>query len=125
MKQQVIICSVLLMFVSGFSLAQNEVVSDGLVQEKFIYDDHAKRDPFWPLVSRSGTMISYEKEISIKDLILEGIISDAEGNLAIINGNIVKKGDTVGIFTIETIGDYSITLTHKSKNFTLHLNKEE
>ena len=43
------------------------------------YDDHGMRDPFWPLVSSSGTIINYGQDVSVSDMILEGIVSNGQG----------------------------------------------
>ena len=61
-------------------------------QDAFVYDDHGKRDPLWPLVSSTGSIINYDKEFQASDLKIEGVILGVNGqNLAIINGQIVKK----------------------------------
>ena len=60
-------------------------------QDAFVYDDHGKRDPFVPLVSSAGMVVTYDEDLSVNDLVLEGIVADASGNnVAIVNGKIVK-----------------------------------
>src|SRR3989338_2328858 len=74
-------------------------------QDVFVYDDHGKRDPLWPLVGPAGNILNYDKEFQATDLKIEGIISGVNGqNLAIINGQIVKKGDQLGPLVVARIG---------------------
>lgn len=92
----------------------------------FVYEDHGKRDPFWPLVSSAGNIVNYETEFQVTDLKLEGIISAGEGqNLAIINGRIVQTNDPLGPFTVMGIGSDSVTLGKDQQTFELRLKKEE
>ena len=86
------------------------------------YDDKGKRDPFWPLLSASGTIINYGEDITPADMVLEGIMSDGGDHYtAIINGNIVKTGDTVGSFKIDRIEPKTVFFNKGSENFELNL----
>jgi len=86
------------------------------------YDEQDKRDPFWPLISASGTIINYGEDISPSDMVLEGIMSDgADKYIAIINGNIVKPGDAVGTFTIERIEPKTVFFIKGSETFEINL----
>ena len=35
----------------------------------FVYDEHGKHDPFLPLVSASGAVITYETDLTTNDMI--------------------------------------------------------
>ena len=95
-------------------------------QDAFVYDAHGKRDPLWPLVSSTGNIINYDKEFQATDLKVEGIMSGIKGqNLAIINGQIVKKGDQLGSLVVAQIEKDSVILTQGEQKFELKLNKEE
>ncbi len=95
-------------------------------QDVFMYDDHGKRDPLWPLVSSTGNIINYDKEFQASDLKIEGIMLGVNGqHLAIINGQIVKKGDQLGSLAVEKIGKNMVILTQGEQKFELKLNKEE
>jgi hypothetical protein len=86
------------------------------------YDDKGKRDPFWPLLSASGTIINYGEDITPSDMVLEGIMSDGGGHYtAIINGNIVKSGDNIGAFKIERILPNTVFFQKGSEKFELNL----
>ena len=96
------------------------------MEEGFFYDDHDKRDPFWPLVTPSGTITSYETDILVSDLVLEGIISGSGGNnMAIINGLIVKPNDQIGNYTVSAISERIVVLFKGQERFELKLKKEE
>lgn len=71
-------------------------------EEGFEYDAKAKRDPFVPLVSGRGAYVSDAYAIgSIKDIRLEGIVWDeAKGSVVIINGEIVKEGQEIGVVKV-------------------------
>lgn len=95
-------------------------------QDAFLYDDHGKRDPIWPLVSSTGNIINYDKEFQASDLKIEGIMLGVSGqNLAVINGQIVKKGDLLGSLAVTEIGKNMVILKQGEQTFELKLNKEE
>ena len=98
----------------------------GAQEDPFVYNDHGRRDPFWRLVSPSGSIISYEKDLLLSDMVLEGIMTDAGGgNIAIINGTVVKAGDKLGLFVVQKIDPLSIILQKGNATFTLNLKKED
>jgi len=93
-------------------------------RKDFTYDDHGKRDPFWPLVSPAGTFISYESDLTISDMILEGISSDATGSyIAIINGTVVRTNDKIGLFKVAQITSDQVILVQDKEKFILNLTK--
>lgn len=71
-------------------------------EEVFKYDSEGQRDPFVPLVSKGGMYVSDAYGISsIKDVRLEGIVWDEPGgSIAIINGEIVKEGQEIGVLKV-------------------------
>src|SRR4051812_11985440 len=90
----------------------------------FEYNEHGKHDAFWPLVSSSGTLITYDSDITANDISLEGVVVDAKGNnLAILNGKIVKAGDLVGGYTIDSISNNHVELTKGQEHLTIHIKK--
>ncbi len=73
-------------------------------QEVFVYDDHGKRDPFVPLVSSTGLVVTYDQDLSVTDLDLEGIVADPSGNnVALINGKIVNVNEQIGPYVVKVI----------------------
>lgn len=91
----------------------------------YIYNDNGRRDPFWKLISSSGTINNYEADLMVSDLSLQGIMSGAAGNIAMINGKIVKVNDKVGQFIITEITDDWVLLQKDQQVFKLKLKKEE
>ncbi|MBL8013481.1 MAG: hypothetical protein JNN05_06485 [Candidatus Omnitrophica bacterium] len=88
------------------------------------YEDRGVRDPFWPLVSASGTIINYGQDVSVSDMILEGIVSNGEGAYtAIINGAVVEVGDSVGQYSIKSIESQKVILSKENEIFELDLKK--
>ncbi|VAW12937.1 hypothetical protein MNBD_BACTEROID05-1194 [hydrothermal vent metagenome] len=106
---------IILGFSSGFLFAE---------EDSFVYDDRGKRDPFVPLVNSKGMIVNIEKDYIISDLHLEGIMAGASGkSIAILNGRIVKIGESVGDFLIKKVDIDSVTLTKGEKEFVLRLKK--
>jgi len=100
--------------------------SAALAEEKtsFVYDSHDKRDPFWSLVSPSGAVITYDKNLRHGDLSLEGVIYDPKGkSLAIINGKVFKIGSQIAGYTLFKVEESRVFLTKDSKEFVLELRK--
>lgn len=94
--------------------------------EAFIYDDHGNRNPFSPLVTANGSIVTLEKDLLITDMILEGIMTEGGGNnIAIINGRILGENDLIGAFEITDISKNTVILQKGQKIYTLKLKKEE
>ena len=95
-------------------------------QETFVYDDHGKRDPMWPLVTPNGVVMNYDAKYDITDLNLEGIVSEQNGNsIAIVNGNVVRVGDVLGEYTIKVIENNMVILSKGSEDFKIFIKRED
>jgi len=95
-------------------------------EENYRYDDHGRRDPFWRLVTGTGTIVSFEQDIISSDLVLEGIMTGEGGkNVAIINGMIVESLDRIGMFVVQDIQPDAVILRKGLENVTLKIKKEE
>lgn len=95
-----------------------------LAQDDFVYNDHGKRDPFKPLVSATGLVITYDEDLSVGDLALEGIIADSSGNnAALVNGKIVKVGDQIGPYTVDVITLDHVEFLKDNQRYTLKMRK--
>ena len=89
-----------------------------------VYNDHGRRDPMSPLVSSFGLIISYDGDLSLNDLNLEGTMADATGgDVAIINGRIVKAHDHVGPYVVESIVGDHVELLKGTESFMLRMKK--
>lgn len=96
-------------------------------RQPFVYNDAGKRDPFWPLVSKTGAIITYdETDLSASDMILTGVLTGVGGrSVAVINGKIVKEGDKIGAFMVERVAPTKVILNNGQEKTELHLRKEE
>ena len=91
-----------------------------------MYDDHGKRDPFVPLVSSAGMVVTYDEDLSVNDLILEGIVTGASGdNAAIVNGKVVKPHDQIGPYVVETIAVDHVEFLKGTERFILRIKRTE
>ena len=91
-----------------------------------MYDDHGKRDPFVPLVSSAGMVVTYDEDLSVNDLVLEGIVADPSGNnAAIVNGKVVKVHDQVGPYVVENIAVDHVEFLKGTEQFILKIKKTD
>ncbi|GEM_PF-435424 len=109
-----------------FVLCWHEIKAADLLEETknepSLYDDHGKRDPFWPLVTSGGGIMSYETDFLMSDLNLEGVVvGQGQENLAMINGRIVKENDAIGQFVVLRIEADKVTLLKDGQEFELRL----
>jgi len=74
------------------------------------------RDPF---VTSSYNMAG---QINTEELVLNGVVSDAQNSYAIINNDVVKIGDKVDGMTVMEINEKSVVLDDNGKRHTLELN---
>ena len=97
------------------------LVIESHAQETIVYKTKAKRDPFTPLVkyvrvrltSFSG-LIGVE---SIDDIIIEGLVYDpAQGSMAIVNDEVLSKGDSEGDVSVVDIREDGVMFRIKGKN---------
>jgi len=91
----------------------------------FVYDDHNQRDPFWPLVTPGGAIVNYETNFTVSEMVLEGVIVDARGGLAIINGTVVEQGKQIGAYVVQKIEPDRVVLVKDGQESVLRLKKEE
>jgi hypothetical protein len=93
--------------------------------EAFVYDPHGARDPFLPLVTSAGAIITYDANLVVAEMALEGIMADGAGRVAIINGNIVEPGQTIGLYKVDRIEADCVILLKDGQTSILQLKKEE
>ena len=93
-------------------------------QEAFVYDDHGKRDPFVPLVSSAGLVVTYDQDLSVNDLALEGIVAGSSGdNAAIVNGKVVRNGDQIGPYVVDVIAVDHVEFLKGTERFILKIKR--
>ena len=74
-----------------------QIVFSVAFADEFSYDSHGKRDPFVsPDLAHAG--------LGTGELKLEGVIIDAtKGSYALVNGEIVREGDSFDGFTLKKV----------------------
>ena len=122
-----ILAFIIILIFIGIGGIPSRVYKSYAEEENFIYNDHGKRDPLWPLVSSSGSTLTYDTDFLITELNLEGIMVAAAGgrNLAIINGRVLSENESVGQFIIKSISSDTVILQKDTETFELKLKKEE
>lgn len=96
-------------------------------QDAFEYPSKGKRDPFVPLVGQEKAKVSTLADItSIEDVHLEGIAIGAGGkNIAILNGQMVKEKDKLGVIYVKEISQKLVQLSIEGKDYTLKIREPE
>lgn len=99
----------------------------GFAQTIFKYDSKGKRNPFIPLVTSDGKLLKLDTNgENNKGFSLEGIIFDKNGvSYAIVNGLVVKAGDSVGDFKILKIMINKILIIKEGQASEIELKKGE
>ena len=103
----------------------------GAAQERFIYKGGGKRDPFVPLIGVKTGIVRRDAEgiegiASVGDVKLQGIAFDAKGNkVAIINGDMIKVGETVFRVTLKKIEGNMIVLSINGEDYRINLYEEK
>jgi hypothetical protein len=118
----------MLFFISfGIDVAASWAADPEPAEEKpFVYDDQGKRDPFLRLVTPGGAIVNYDKDVTVTDMVLEGIIAGEDHkNIAIINGIILQTGDKIGLYEIKDINVSSVIIQKGEERYSLKLKKEE
>jgi hypothetical protein len=97
-------------------------------EKAFEYNAHGKRDPFVPLVgvAREGSAGGAWGVFSIDDVVLQGITLGPGGErCVIINGEIMKEGDKIGLLSVQSIGNNEVILRIEDKTFEKKLYEEQ
>jgi ribosomal protein S4E len=90
------------------------------------YEKGNKKNPFIPIITNDGQLLNIEEENKEVNFVLEGIIYDKEGNsMAIINGQILGKNDTILDAKIVEVRKDSVVYVKDEEIFVLNAKKEE
>jgi len=101
--------------------------STSVAEEAYIYDNRGKRDPFVPLVGvKVNIADSLEDVMNIDDVYLQGVAIDSKGaRVAILNGEMIKEGDTSGRVALKKIAENSVTLSIDNDEYTINMYEED
>jgi hypothetical protein len=93
--------------------------------EDFVYKYQGRRDPFVPLITPAGFLINLEPADD-KKLNVEGIMFDAKGaSMAIINGELMSIGDTIGSAVVSAIEANKVIVIQDNEKIELELRRGE
>jgi len=96
-------------------------------QDDFIYRPEGKRNPFIPLVDKSGRLMKLgrEEDKVQSGLSVDGIIYDKQGiSYALVNGKIVGIGDYAGEYRVLKIADDKVSFLKDDQIKEVSINKE-
>lgn len=82
------------------------------------------RDPFSPLISKSGVLL-IPREVGLGGLALKGIIYSKNSPVAIINDEVVERGGGIGDYLVLDIEEKRVILKKGGQEFILNLEEEE
>ena len=94
-------------------------------EQGYSYKNDGRRDPFVPLISQAGYLMNVETDDKAV-MRLEGIMYDQKGDsMAIVNGQLVKVGETVSDSVISAIEPDKITVIKDNQKIEIPLRKGE
>jgi len=96
-------------------------------QEQFVYDAKNKRNPFIPLVTPEGRLLTLEQdEKTMNSLLVEGIIYDKNGlSYAVVNGEVIKVGDGINNYQVLRIEKNRVIFIKDGQPTEVKLKEEE
>ncbi|MFH0754889.1 MAG: hypothetical protein V2A70_10020 [Candidatus Omnitrophota bacterium] len=118
-----IFCSVI--FLTGLSCFSGPGLVVAADEVSLVYDVHGARDPFLPLVTSAGTIITYDTNLLVAEMALEGIVEGSGSRVAIINGNLMEVGQMIGLYKVVQIESDGVILLKDGQTSVLQLKKEE
>ncbi len=96
-------------------------------QNEVKYDSAGRRNPFIPLITPEGVYLKLDNEAEgEQELLLEGIIYDKQGlSYAVVNGTVVKVGDSIMGYQVLKIEDNKVIFIKEGQQKEMVLKKEE
>ncbi len=92
------------------------------------YKAMGRRDPFVPLVGIAAKAMGtgLAAVIDINDVLLQGMVVGQDGDKrAVLNGEMLKQGETVGSVTVKSIGDNEVIIILNDREYVLKLFAEK
>ena len=95
-------------------------------QQEFKYDAEKQRNPFIPLVTSDGRLLTLQQAPVVKQLVLQGITFDQTGlSFCVINGEVAMVGDQIEDYRVIKIEKEKVTLSKEGKTLEMELRKED
>jgi len=117
MKRKFVVILLLIVMIAAYVIAEEDAL---------IYDSGKKKNPFIPYVTNDGQLINIQEDSGDIKLNLEGIFYDDKGqSMVIINGEILKKNDTLGNIKIVDIKKDSVVYAKDGTILTLYAERKE
>jgi len=115
----------LVVFALGLSLVVG-FCSLCFAQEEFKYDAEKQRNPFTPLVTSDGRLLTLQQAPAVKELSLQGITFDQSGlSFCVINGEVAMVGDQIDEYKVIKIEEEKVVLSKEGEILEMELRKEE
>jgi len=103
-----------------------------LAQKEFIYDSMGRRDPLIPLLDqksptglRTEFSLPREKVRLPLEIKVKGILWNGQEYFAIINEQVMKKGENLGEVKIKEIERDKVIVEYAQREFTVFLREEQ
>lgn len=98
-------------------------------RQRYIYDSKGRRDPFIPLVDKTGFRTDFsppEERVRLPfEVGIKGILWNGREYYAIINDEVRKKGQNLGDIKIKDIEKDKVVLEYAGKEFITFFKKEK
>lgn len=95
-------------------------------QEEFAYDAEKQRNPFMPLVTSDGRLLTLKQAPVVKQLALQGITFDQAGlSFCVINGEVARVGDQIDNYRVIKIDKEKVILSKEGETIEMELRKED
>lgn len=111
-----------IIFLAIITLSLVFLCSSSPREDKYRFTE-ADRDPFLPLVTKSGQLL-IKKTIGPKGLIVKGIIYSKNGSVAIIGDEVFKENDIISNYRIVKIGKKKVILKKDKEILILKLEED-
>jgi len=98
----------------------NWLKKQGEIDKRLVYHQ-GTRDPFFLLPKKKEKIIKESLPLQPPQLVLKGIVWDETKPLALINGLVVKEGDTIQGARIVKIDFERVAVQYRSKEFVIEL----
>ncbi len=95
-------------------------------QKEFVYEAKGKRNPFIPVITPDGRILSQGEENKSRDLSIEGIIYEKYGrSYALVNGSVVAVGDSIQDYEVLRIEENKVIFIKEGEIKVVAMHNEE
>ncbi len=124
-KKNICVATLMIWFAVFVALVPVGHCEAGLEPE---YDSGGRRDPFVPLIGVSPKDTARRgvwSVLSVDDVLLQGIVINPDGTRsAVINGEVIKKGEIIDQVLIKSVGENNVIIEINGRTHDLKLYEE-